>query len=82
MSDDLLQTLSRRILIARLAKGWTQRELADRAGLNKDTITGYEKARQMPRPGALLRVAGALGVEPSSLLTNGGTHGNPHHPDH
>lgn len=43
--------------------GLSQRELAKRAGLSSTTIQGYEQGRFTPKIDALLKIAGALGVE-------------------
>lgn len=57
------------LLIAERRKaGVTQEELAHRAGLNRTTISQVEKAKAAPRLDTLIRLAGALEVDPSDLL--------------
>ena len=34
----------------RLERGWSQQEVADRAGLNKMTISQYENGKRKPEP--------------------------------
>lgn len=46
----------------REARGWTQRELAERAGLPQSTIARYEKAGRTPTVPTLWRLASALNV--------------------
>jgi transcriptional regulator with XRE-family HTH domain len=45
----------------------TQVELGRRSGFSGAEISGYERASRVPRLGALLRLAGALAVEPAKL---------------
>lgn len=60
-------TLAARLREARDAKGWTQTELAERAGVSQQVIGKIErgKARQ---PRYILEIAGALGVSPAWLM--------------
>lgn len=49
----------------RLARGWTQPELAQRAGIcDPSVVSKYEHGRQTPRGDALMRLRAVLG-EPS-----------------
>lgn len=50
-----LRTLRRR-------RGWTQRELAEAAGVAKITVARLETGAQTPRPGTMAQIARALGV--------------------
>lgn len=47
----------------RLQKGWSQKDLADRAGIGQDTISGIESGRREPHPSTLRKLAAALGVQ-------------------
>lgn len=51
----------------RLDKAWTQRELANRADVTKETVSRLEKSRNVPQPTTLGKLARALGVEPKEL---------------
>jgi transcriptional regulator with XRE-family HTH domain len=53
---------------ARNAKGWSQEELADRAGLHRTYISGLERNIRNPTITVLKRLADALGMTTSSLL--------------
>ncbi len=54
---------------ARLARGWSQAELARRAGVSKDTITRLDRADYEPRWTYVLpKLAAALGCELSDLV--------------
>lgn len=48
--------------------GITQQELANKAGLSRNTIVNFEKGRRLPRVDDLKRIATALGVNPSVLM--------------
>lgn len=51
------------LIKARLAKKWTQEELAAKAGVTQNTITRLESGVTNPTLGTLSRVASALGKE-------------------
>jgi Zn-dependent peptidase ImmA (M78 family)/transcriptional regulator with XRE-family HTH domain len=55
---------------ARRAKGWTQEELAERAGVTQAALSRYEHDLRSPEPDVLDRIAASLGVTPK-LLTAG-----------
>jgi transcriptional regulator with XRE-family HTH domain len=50
-----------RIREARLAKDWTQAELAVRMGVNERTVARWQSGR-LPKPATLVRLATALDV--------------------
>ena len=58
--DDYFERLGRRVQELRSARGWTQRQLADEAGLDRTYISGLEHGKQNPTIGVLLRLATAL----------------------
>lgn len=55
--------LARQVLDLRLKRGWTQQELAERAGTKQANISRLENARLNPSVDMLQRVANAFGVE-------------------
>ncbi len=52
----------------RKERGWTQQELANKAGLGKNTIYSYEKGVRNPTLCGLDKVAKALGCSVQDLL--------------
>ena len=54
---------------ARQRRSLTQGELADLAGVAKQTIHRAEAGIGAPRPSVLRKIAAALDVEPSDLMT-------------
>lgn len=52
----------------RKSHGWTQQELADKAGITKQTVWNLESARSAPGTGTLMKLADALGVDLGDLL--------------
>jgi transcriptional regulator with XRE-family HTH domain len=55
----------------RAARGWTQQDLAQAAGLDRTYISGVEHGKQNPTIGALLRLATALGAPLDRLVATG-----------
>lgn len=53
----------------RLAKGWTQEELAERTGLHPTYIGGVERGERNLGLDNLLKIARALGQHPMALLS-------------
>ena len=51
------------IRLARLDAGFSQRELADRAGTSQPTIAAYETGRKIPTFDTLLRIVRAAGSD-------------------
>ena len=52
----------------RRALGTTQDQLAAASGIDSSNIRAYENGRNMPNLHSLMRLAGALSVEPGELL--------------
>jgi len=58
-----------RVKKLREQRGWTQQELAGRAGLTNDTISNYERGRRTDPPVSVVwAVASAFGVSVEELL--------------
>lgn len=64
------QAFGRRLFSHMRAKGWTQAELARRAGILRDSVSNYVRGNSLPSPQNLLKIAKALGVEADDLLAN------------
>lgn len=54
----------------RLAKGWTQEELAARTGLHPTYVGGVERGERNLGLDNLLKIARALGEHPAALLSD------------
>ncbi len=53
---------------ARLARGWTLRQLADATGISLGAISLIERNQRMPSIENVYKFAKALGVSPSTLV--------------
>ncbi|HWK88870.1 MAG TPA: helix-turn-helix transcriptional regulator [Longimicrobium sp.] len=62
-------TIARNVLSLRVRAGWTQSELARRAGMSQPRITRIEAAQIDFGIGTLDRLASALGVDVAGLFT-------------
>ncbi len=60
--------LARQVLDLRLKRGWTQQELAERAGTKQANISRLENARLNPSVDMLQKIANAFGVELAVML--------------
>lgn len=70
---DYFGELGRRLQALRVARGWTQGQLASAAELDRTYISGVENGKQNPTLGALLKLARALEVPLERLvLARGG----------
>lgn len=66
---DLKEVVAANLRRIRHAKKLTQEELADRVSLSVRYIGSVERGRASPTVTVLGKIANALGVEPSALLT-------------
>jgi transcriptional regulator with XRE-family HTH domain len=57
-----------RLKLVRQRKALTQRQLAEKAGVNRVTITRLEGGKDKPFPTTVRKLANALGVEPEDLM--------------
>lgn len=64
-----LETLGGTVRVMRLAKSWTQEDLADRSGLAVVQISRIERGVREIRLTTLLRLLAALDTTPNELLT-------------
>ncbi len=51
----------------RLREGWTQKEVATRAGISESAVRNYEQQKSNPKQGHLESLAKAFGVRPEAL---------------
>ena len=65
-----LENISESVRTHRTNKGWSQLELANRAGLDRKTVNRVENGRYAPSVETLLLVGDALGVSMNNLLGN------------
>lgn len=66
--DDVMAQIGRRITAARVARGWTQRQLAEASGVHRKTVTSYEAGLCWPSISALFRLCVALKIPAAEVL--------------
>jgi transcriptional regulator with XRE-family HTH domain len=54
---------------ARLKKGWTQVEVAQKAGLGENTYPKIERGISKPSPASIKKLIKVLDIEPSKVLS-------------
>lgn len=52
----------------RAARGWSQRELADRARISADFVPPSERGKRAPSIWVMTKISGVFGVDPFELL--------------
>jgi ribosome-binding protein aMBF1 (putative translation factor) len=57
-------SLARRLIIERRSRGWSQAELARRAGVRVETINRLEKAKHTADPSTIKRIEAAIEAHP------------------
>jgi len=62
-------TVQNRVKELRLAKGWTQQELADAVGVSRQSINSIERQRYEPSLPLALRFARVFGKSTDSIFT-------------
>jgi transcriptional regulator with XRE-family HTH domain len=67
-SSQLQPTIGRRIVACREARGWTQKRLAEEAGISVPFLSDVENDKRAIGSEALLRLADALGASTDYLL--------------
>lgn len=65
-----MEELGHRIYSAMIAKGWSQSELAHRAGIHRESVSGYIRGKHWPKPAVVEKLASVLGTSPTSLVPN------------
>ena len=62
----------RRVRVLRVARGKSQEDLADAAGVHRTYVSSLERGLRNVGLDNVYRLADALGVEPSELFRSGG----------
>lgn len=65
---DVRARIGRNMKTLRTAKGWSQEELADQAGIHRTYVSGVERGVRNPTATVLEKLAVALGAKMSALL--------------
>ena len=65
---DVLRAFGERVRRAREARGWSQEELAEEAGMDRTYIGGIERGERNPALLNINRLALALGENPAGFL--------------
>lgn len=66
--DSTKAEFAKRLYQKMLEKGWTQSQLARYAGINRDAVSTYIRARSLPSPISLTKMAKVLSCAPEDLL--------------
>ena len=62
LERQLLVQLGGRLRAARVQRGWTASQVADRAGISRTTLSAVESGMPSPAIGTYLKVLGVLGL--------------------
>lgn len=65
---EAVERFGQNVRAARLARGWTQEDLAERTGLATVQISRIERGRREVRLNTLVRLLRALDVPPADLM--------------
>lgn len=65
---DMRRLVGNNVRHFRLARGWTQEQLAERSGFSQQYISGLEQGRRNPTVVSLHELATALNIAPLDLL--------------
>lgn len=71
MASTLGETVANNLRRARMERGLTQEELADRVGINRNYVGMIERRENSPTIDMIERIAKALDLDPASLLQRG-----------
>lgn len=63
------EIFARKLRALRLARGWSQEELAHRARLDRTYVSSLERKKYAPTLDVLDKIADALGVNASELIS-------------
>lgn len=65
---DAVERFGTNVRKARLARGWTQEDLAERTGLASVQVSRIERGKREVRLTTLVRLQRALGVDANALM--------------
>lgn len=68
LTTDLPRVIGLRIARLRIARGESQEEVSLRSGLHRTAIGQLERGERVPRADTLIKVAGALEVDPGAMV--------------
>jgi len=63
------QEITTKLKQLRLEKGWTQSDIAQKAGINSNYYSKVERGEAIPSIITLKKILGALGVKSSKILS-------------
>lgn len=69
-SEDILNTIGKKIKKARIAKGYTQEALAEQIDISTDLLRNIENARNIGSLPTLLNICNALEITPDFLFAD------------
>ena len=67
---DVCQLIGTNVRTLRQGKGWSQEEMAHRAGLHRTYVSQIERGVRNPTATVIERLAVTLGTKPSTLFAN------------
>ena len=70
--DRLRQEMGRQIRVARIARGWTLKDLSDASGISVSQLSSIERGAHLPSLESMVAVATALERKPSAWLEAAG----------
>ena len=65
---DIRARLGQNVRRLREAKGWSQEDYADRAGIHRTYVSDIERGRRNPTIAVVEKLAAPLGVTPGQLI--------------
>ena len=69
-SEDILNSIGKKIKNARLEKGYTQEALAEQIDISTDLLRNIENSRNIGSLPTLLNICNALGITPNFLFSD------------
>ncbi len=69
-SENVAKAFGEKLLVARKEADLTQEELGYRSTVHRTEISQLELGHHVPRLDTVIKIAGALGIEPSELISD------------